>query len=139
MSANNQIGILSQMIIISVCIILSILNIIFSKDVNKNKEKILLCTTTSIMFGTIYNIIIGFINIIILLIKSKDEVKEEELPKLEKIEVKTSEKNNVCNFVCWNIYSIIYIFSYQYYKRLECMDKSNNYIFITNIMFNNTI
>ena len=92
MSANNQIGILSQMIIISVCIILSILNIIFSKDVNKNKEKILLCTTTSIMFGTIYNIIIGFINIIILLIKSKDEVKEEELPKLEKIEVKTSER-----------------------------------------------
>lgn len=92
MSANNQIGILSQMIIISVCIILSILNIIFSKDVNKNKEKILLCTTTSIMFGTIYNIIIGFINIIILLIKSKDEVKEEELPKLEKIEVKISER-----------------------------------------------
>ena len=62
------------------------------KIYNKNKEKILLCTTTSIMFGTIYNIIIGFINIIILLIKSKDEVKEEELPKLEKIEVKTSER-----------------------------------------------
>ena len=35
--------------------------------------------------------IVSFL-IIILLIKSKDEVKEEELPKLEKIEVKTSER-----------------------------------------------
>lgn len=89
---NTQISLLLQIILVSVCIVLNIICLIFSKNIEKNKEKIVLCTIISMIFGTIYNVIIGFISVIAIYKKNKEIKEEQDIPILEEIKVKTLNK-----------------------------------------------
>lgn len=103
----TEISLLPQIILVSICIILNILCLIFSKDIEKNKEKIVLCTTISMMFGTIYNIITGFICIIAIYKKNKEIKKEQEVPNLEEIKVKGLNK-----VIYASLFVFVFILSY---------------------------
>lgn len=103
----TETSLLPQIILVSICIILNILCLIFSKDIEKNKEKIVLCTTISMMFGTIYNIITGFICIIAIYKKNKEIKKEQEVPNLEEIKVKGLNK-----VIYASLFVFVFILSY---------------------------
>lgn len=103
----TEISLLPQIILVSICIILNILCLIFSKDIEKNKEKIVLCTTISMMSGTIYNIITGFICIIAIYKKNKEIKKEQEVPNLEEIKVKGLNK-----VIYASLFVFVFILSY---------------------------
>lgn len=64
--SNSKVSILQQGIILGICIILSIINLILSKDIQKNESKIVFMMAISMMMGSIYNIIAGFVCTIII-------------------------------------------------------------------------
>lgn len=68
---NGKISILQQSIILGICIVFSIINLILSKNVQKNESKISLLMAISMMMGSIYNIIAGFVCTIIFYKKKK--------------------------------------------------------------------
>lgn len=84
---SENINILPQSIIISVCIIFSILSIIFSIKIEKNKTKMGLCILATTMMGTLYNVIAGVISIIVLYKKNKED-EEIVMPNLPEIKNK---------------------------------------------------
>jgi len=69
--SNSKVSILQQGIILGICIILSIVNLILSKDIQKNESKIVFMMAISMMIGSIYNIIAGFVCTIIIYKKKK--------------------------------------------------------------------
>lgn len=103
----TEISLVSQIILVCVCIILNILCIISSKNIEKNKSKIVLCTTISMMCGTILNVIIGFISIIAIYKKNKEVKEEQEIPVLEEIKVKGLNK-----VIYASLFVFIFIVSY---------------------------
>lgn len=68
---NNNISILQQNIILVICIICSIINLVLSKNMQKNESKISFFMAISMMIGSIYNIIAGFVSIIVIYKKKK--------------------------------------------------------------------
>lgn len=102
----ENVNIVPQVIIISICIILSILSIIFSVKIEKNKTKVGLCLLISTMIGSLYNIIVGFISIIILYRKSSEE-KETLIPELPEI------KNKIITRILFLLlFVILFLFLY---------------------------
>lgn len=102
-----NVNLLSQVILISICILLNVLCLVFCRDVVKNKEKIILCTTISMMIGSLYNIVVGFIIIIALYKKTKGEKEENKFPVLEII------KNTwVTKIIYLIVFSFVFVLSY---------------------------
>ena len=81
---NAKVSILQQSIILGLCIIFSIVNLILSKNMEKNQSKISLIMAISMMIGSLYNIIAGFVSIIIIYKKKKGEIEENKI-KLEDV------------------------------------------------------
>lgn len=75
--SNSNVSILQQAIILGLCIIFSIVNLILSKNIQKNENKIAFFMAISMMMGSIYNIIAGFVCIIMIYKKRNGEEKEE--------------------------------------------------------------
>lgn len=101
MLENADIKLVPQIIIISICIIFSILCLIFSKQITKNKEKIVLCSIIPMMIGSIYNIIAGVVAVIIMYKKPKGEKEDIKLPILKEIKV---------TWVSRIIYIVLFVF-----------------------------
>ena len=94
---NGKISILQQSIILSLCILFSIVNLILSRNIKKNEGKISFLMAISMMFGSFYNIIAGYVSLIAIYKNKKGEKIEENI-KLE----------NVKSFNKW-IYLIMFI------------------------------
>lgn len=78
---NGRLSILQQSLVLGICILFSVINLFLSKNMKKNESKISFITVISMMIGSLYNIIAGFVSIIIIYKKKKGE--QEESIKLE--------------------------------------------------------
>ena len=83
---NSNVSILQQGIILGICIIFSITNLILSKNIQKNESKIVFLMSISMLMGGIYNIIAGFVCIIMIYKKKNGEDKEES-KKIDNIKI----------------------------------------------------
>lgn len=94
-----------QIILLLFIGILSIITILLSKNLVKNKKKLIFLEILQLFFGSIYHIVSSIILIIILCIKTKDIVEEKPqkivLPQIDFIKFSIKEKI---------IYSFIWIF-----------------------------
>ena len=68
---NGKVTFIQQCIIFGICIILNILSLILTKNMKKNEPVIAVCMAISMMFGGLYNIIAGFVSIIVIYKKKK--------------------------------------------------------------------
>lgn len=68
---NGRVSLLQQTIVLALCILFSIINLILSKNMEKNENKISFLMAISMMIGSLYNIIAGFVSIIIIYKKKK--------------------------------------------------------------------
>lgn len=102
----ENVNLVPQVIIIGICIIMSILSIIFSIKIEKNKTKVGLCLLISTMIGSLYNIIAGFISIIILYRKNSEE-QEVLMPKLPEIKNKM-----IIRLLYLLLFTVLFIFLY---------------------------
>ena len=84
--SNSNVSILQQGIILGLCIIFSIINLILSKNIQKNESKIVFLMSISMMMGSIYNIIAGFVCIIMIYKRKKGEQREENA-KLDNVKI----------------------------------------------------
>ena len=84
--SNSNISFLQQFIILSICIIISIINLILCRKYEKNEYKIAFYMTITTMMGSIYNIIAGFVCLIAIFKRNKEEKKAENKPK-EKVKL----------------------------------------------------
>lgn len=62
---NGKVSFTAQCLVLGFCIIFSIINLFLSKNLKKNESKISLLMTIS-MFGSFYNILAGFVSIIVI-------------------------------------------------------------------------
>lgn len=99
----TQISKNSQLAILLMCALVNLISVIFiSKSLITHKKKLIILNVAQLLFGTIFNIIVAIINIIILATKTKDVEEppkvKKELPVLEDI---TKHK--------WYVYFIIFV------------------------------
>lgn len=79
----SNISIIQQVIMLGICLILTIFNIVLCKDVQKNKHKIALLSCITMITGSIYNIVAGFVTLIIIYKNGKDDKDETSLKRLD--------------------------------------------------------
>lgn len=96
----------SQYISLTISAIFSILAIIFiAKNFVTNKKKIIVFNVLQGLFGSIINILIAIINVILLLVKTKD-IEEEKAKKIELPVVKENKK-----YLIW-VYLLVFLIIY---------------------------
>lgn len=93
----------TQLSLLILCVLVNLISILFiTKDFIKHKKILIFLNVVQILFGTMFNIIFGIMNIFLLCSKTKgiEEIKEKkELPNLEDI---TKHK--------WYAYFLIFVF-----------------------------
>lgn len=81
---NGKVSVLQQSIVLGLCMLFSIINLILSRNIKKNEGKISFLMAISIMFGSLYNIIAGFVSLIVIYKNKKGEETQENI-KLEDV------------------------------------------------------
>lgn len=68
---SGDVSIVAKMIILVLCCILNIINLFLTKNMKKNESKISFFTIITMMIGSVYNLINGFVSLIIIYKKKK--------------------------------------------------------------------
>ena len=68
---SGDVSIVTKMIILVLCCILNIINLFLTKNMKKNESKISFFTIITMMIGSVYNLINGFVSLIIIYKKKK--------------------------------------------------------------------
>lgn len=68
---SGDISIVAKIILLVLCCIFNIINLFLSKNLKKNESKISFFTIITMMIGSVYNVLAGFVSLIIIYKKKK--------------------------------------------------------------------